>query len=237
MPPAPVWTDLPASGSSLSEETYRRLCVALDEGEWVAEQRLPSENVLAERYRVSRPILRQAIARLRAEGRVSSRKGSGHFVRPSAPLVRYEFGTLQSLPDVRLFLEFRCFLESEIAAQAAEHGSATDTDRVGARLVELNRALARGEEAIHEDIAFHEAIATASGNRFLAATLKGLEAQTTFTIRLIRELSDRPLRERSRETAGEHQAVAKAIAAGDRDAARAAMTRHLQGGIKRLFGR
>ena len=65
----------------LSDEVSDQLLGLLASGAWPNESRLPSEHELARRFAVSRPILRQALARLRAEGRVISRKGAGSYVR------------------------------------------------------------------------------------------------------------------------------------------------------------
>jgi GntR family transcriptional regulator len=47
-------------------------------------ERLPSENELAQRYGTSRPTVRRAIARLKAEGLVITEQGRGAFVRPDS---------------------------------------------------------------------------------------------------------------------------------------------------------
>lgn len=50
-------------------------------------ERLPSEHYLAQRYGTSRPTVRRAIARLKAEGLAVTEQGRGAFVRPD-PHVR-----------------------------------------------------------------------------------------------------------------------------------------------------
>ena len=56
----------------LSDEVYDQLLDLLGSGAWPKGSRLPSEHELARRFAVSRPILRQALVRLRAEGRLYS---------------------------------------------------------------------------------------------------------------------------------------------------------------------
>src|SRR4029453_3069328 len=47
---------------------------------------LPTEAELRDRYGVTRPVIRQAVAQLRAEGWVQTRQGAGSFVpEPGAP--------------------------------------------------------------------------------------------------------------------------------------------------------
>lgn len=199
-------------------------------------EKLPSENALAERFGVSRPVVRQALVQLRTEGRVFSRKGSGNYVSDKPePQPVIPFGAFHSIPDVRNFLEFRCSLEGEIAAQAARRSHAGDVAEVHNCLLRWEKAVARGQPAIEEDVAFHTAIANASGNRFFALTLAAINEQSRFAIRLVRELSGRALSSRLDDVRREHRAIDAAITAGNPEQAKAAMAAHLQNGIRRLF--
>ncbi|SAI67232.1 GntR family transcriptional regulator [Bordetella ansorpii] len=221
----------------LSDQAYEALLALLGTDEFAAGMRLPAENALAERFGVSRPVLRQALARLRAEGRIQSRKGSGHFVdqpRPQASMV--SFGQLTSIPDVRSFLEFRCSVEGEIAARAAQHHTDEDMALIVERRQDFERALLAGASGVDEDIAFHLAIAQASGNRFFSMTMQALVAQTRFSIELVRSLADRSRAQRHDEVCREHAAIVDGIASRDARVARDAMLAHLHGGISRLFG-
>jgi DNA-binding FadR family transcriptional regulator len=221
--------------TSFAEGVYQQMAQCLERGEWVAGQRLPSEAELAQRFAVSRPVVRQALARLKAESRLFSRKGSGHYVREAGGEIAYGFGTLSNVPDVRAFLEFRCFLESEIAAQAAAKVTPEGLVEIERNQQRLREAIAAGEAGIQEDIDFHLAIARASGNRFFISTLAALSEQTRCAIRLIRELSDRSLEARFVDVDREHARILEGIASRDAAAARQAMAEHLQGGIRRLF--
>ncbi|WP_084698361.1 FadR/GntR family transcriptional regulator [Muricoccus aerilatus] len=96
----------------LSHEVYDRLRGLLGSGSFPRDARLPAEEELARRFAVSRSVLRQALVRLRVEGHVVSRKGSGSFVRELPRPASPSFGPLHSIPDMRAFLEFRCGVES-----------------------------------------------------------------------------------------------------------------------------
>ena len=71
--------------STYADQVYGRILVEILGGTFPPGSRLPGENDLAQRFRVSRPIVREAIARLRVDGLVEARRGSGTFVlsRPS----------------------------------------------------------------------------------------------------------------------------------------------------------
>ncbi|WP_144109620.1 FadR/GntR family transcriptional regulator [Paraburkholderia sp. BCC1886] len=220
------------------EHAYDQLLALLSDPEFSPDARLPSEQTLAERFGVSRPMLRQALVRLRAEGRIYSRKGSGHYVskdRGTAPGLA--FSTLASIPDVRSFLEFRRSLEGESAACAAQTGDRVAFAKLRKSHLKLAQTLAAGEPGIEQDIAFHMAVAQATGNRFFTHTLAALSEQMSFSIRLVRDLAGRPVVARREEVLHEHVQILDAIDAGDAAGARAAMRAHIDGGIARLFER
>lgn len=221
----------------LSQEVYERLLAWLRETAPAPDTRLPGEHQLALRFAVSRPVLRQALARLRVEGRLYARKGSGTFIRaPAENLPAIAYDALANIPDVRSFLEFRCSLEGELAAHAAQRRTPDDIAAIDHAQRTLADEIAAGRPGIEEDIALHAAIARASGNRFFVATLAALADQTRFSIKLTRELATRPAAERFKDIRREHAAICDAISDGDAERARNAMVAHLHGGIERLFG-
>ncbi|WP_347557454.1 FCD domain-containing protein [Robbsia sp. KACC 23696] len=226
-----------AAPTTRSDHAYAQLIVLLDEGDKTPHTRLPGEQTLSRQFGVSRPVLRQALTRLHTEGRIYSKKGAGHFVSEigaQGPVIA--LGTLASLADVRRFLDFRCSLEGESARLAALARSRGDLARIQQCRRRLEAAFVAGESGIQQDIAFHVAIAHATGNRFFAHTIAALSAPMQFSIRLVRDLSEESPDARRKAVVREHARVAEAIADRAPDAARAAMIAHLQQGIIRLFG-
>lgn len=233
--------DIPAAPARpsrlLSDKAYEDLMQLLGTPGFEPRARLPGETALAQRLGVSRPVLRQAFARLRDEGRIHARKGSGTFVTEAMPQVKpLSLGTLQNIADIRAFLEFRCFMEGEAAARAALMRNVDEMHQVSRCRERFEQALADGSDAIEEDIAFHDAVAQACGNRFFSMTMTALAPQTRFSIGLSRSLAGRPRDTRRAGVCQEHAAVEQALARQDAAAARQAMEAHLRGGIARLFG-
>jgi GntR family transcriptional regulator len=78
--------------SAMYKQLADRLAEAIAEGEYEPGHMLPSETQLMERYSVSRPTVRSAIAELRTMGLVESQHGKGSFVRahglPAATIER-----------------------------------------------------------------------------------------------------------------------------------------------------
>lgn len=221
---------------NLADQVYDQLLSLVAREGLAPHARLPGETELAHRFEVSRPVVRQALARLRAEGRVYARQGAGNFVGEPPPLSAVTFGALQSIPDIRALLDFRCVLEGETAARAAACTDRQLLHAITAKRRLFEAAVAQGKPAIDEDIAFHRAIAEAGGNRFFVLTMAALEEQFRYAVKLARELSPQPKAHRARDVREEHRAIDTAIAAGDPKAARDAMNRHLRGGMARLFG-
>jgi GntR family transcriptional regulator len=102
-------------------------------------ERLPSENDLAQRYGTSRPTVRRAIARLKAEGLIVTEQGRGAFVRPD--------------PHVRLLLTGASYRKHRglglpgFNAQALEQGQAPEQ-----RLRDVTTISAPTEVALRLDI-------------------------------------------------------------------------------------
>lgn len=221
----------------LSDKAYDDLMQLLGTPGFEPRARLPGETVLAQRLGVSRPVLRQAFARLREEGRIQARKGSGTFVTDALPQVKpLSLGTLENIADIRAFLEFRCFIEGEAAARAALMRNADQMHKVSLCRERFEQALAAGSDAVEEDVAFHDAVAQACDNRFFGMTMTALAPQTRFSIGLSRRLAGRPREARTAGVCREHLAIELAVGRHDAAAARHAMEAHLRGGIARLFG-
>lgn len=101
-----------SSGYSAWRLITEELRVEIDDGRLHAGDRLPTENVLAERFGVNRHTARQAIAALAEDGLVESRRGSGTFVTGEA---------------VRLH---RIGLRTRLTSSLGDQGSAAATGRV-----------------------------------------------------------------------------------------------------------
>ncbi|MGW5317752.1 GntR family transcriptional regulator, partial [Nocardia thailandica] len=84
--------------------------------------KLPSERVLAEQWRVSRPTVSSAIAVLRQQGLVESRQGSGTVVRdvPAAPRARERYERAAALGTMYSDAESVHFPAVEIVGAPAD---------------------------------------------------------------------------------------------------------------------
>ena len=232
------WDGVPPK-ARLGDRLAQHMSALIECGEFGEGERLPAESDLAVRFRVSRPVIREALSRLRVLGMITSRKGSGSYVgrranRPAETLAAIGFGPLSSLAQVRQCYEFRISIEGDAAYHAAGNRSAD-------MLLALREALDRMESALAEiggmnaDIAFHEAVARASGNAFFETAMLSMRTPLEFAVNLARSLAlTRPLQHMLMVQA-EHVAIFKAIEAQDKDGARSAMRGHIENACCRVF--
>ncbi|RYE84213.1 MAG: FadR family transcriptional regulator, partial [Hyphomicrobiales bacterium] len=133
--------------------------------------KLPSADRLCEQFSVSRTVVREAIASLKAEGRLRSLRGSGVYVaKPQERTGRQSMYMVapQEIGDILDFMEFRIAIEVEAAALAAERRTETHLLRMAQALSQFQRHTHDSTLASGADRAFHRAIGEATNNeRFI----------------------------------------------------------------------
>lgn len=134
--------------------------------------RLPSENDLSHQLGVSRPIVREGLARLRADGLLESRQGAGVFVASQPGAAAFKLvenrAVVVAPRELRDIFELRAIVEVSAAELAAQRRTAADLARMRSALAEMDRAIAEERDGSAADAAFHTAIATATRNASLA---------------------------------------------------------------------
>lgn len=223
------------STGKLGDRVYEYILSQIITGEFAVAARLPSESELAERLAVSRPIVREALGRLREDGVVESRRGSGSYVlRRPAPDVR-SFAPISSIADIQRCFVFRIAVEGEIAALAAKMRDEDGLLKLRHAFIALEIVSEQRRLGVEEDIAFHRAVAETTGNHFFVTTLNALHEQIATGINLNRNLSLIQPRPRLLSVQREHKAILDAIELGDEAAARRAMQLHLENARRRVF--
>ena len=222
---------------NLTEEVVGRLAAEITGGGLAPGARLPTEQAMMSAMGVSRTVVREAVAALRAEGLVVTRQGVGAFVATDAKRrpFRLDPDGIESLSEAIKVMELRRAVEIEAAGLAAERGTQRQIDDVGRALEAMDKAIERGETAIDEDRIFHRAVAEATGNPQFA---RFLEFLGHFVIPR-HAVADAPWRKGGQARPfldlfqKEHRAIYEAIGERSAEAARAAMRRHLTNSLKR----
>ena len=221
------------------QRLYRQIAEQLRQlmasGEFAVGSRLPAERDLAVQLGVSRPSVREALIALEVEGMIEVRTGSGIYVQSTTAAKRPPAHTASDTSTEWGPLEVmsaRILVESEVAALAAQNAQEKNIQAIRDGLQKMKQEAARHEIPCEGDEAFHEAIAQACGNSVLHDTVQRFWIARKGP--LFARLGDYFEHPASWQAAiAEHQAVLDAIEAGDANAARKAMQKHLKQAHKR----
>jgi DNA-binding FadR family transcriptional regulator len=225
---------VPLKPANLTDQVSSTMTARIVTGAFAPGTRLPTEQALSSEFGVSRTVVREAISRLKSEGLVETRQGSGAFVAQSKLGIPFRIDpvSVDSFEATIDILELRLAVESEAAALAAERASAAQLDVIRNALAAVRAAFERRDDGVEEDLMFHRAIAEATNNSKYVDLTQFLERYVRHQIQITGGHAARA--SRMRATQSEHEEIFDAIAARDSDAARASARRHFRKGIERI---
>jgi GntR family transcriptional repressor for pyruvate dehydrogenase complex len=215
----------PIKKTRIPEEIADRIRLLILDGTCPPGRPLPSERVLAERFRVSRGSIRDAFRMLEMIGLLETRHGQGTFpheltvdrlVAPLASILTYRRDLRDELMDVR-----RMF-EPAVARMAALRATEEDLADLQRILDTQRRKLKTGQSAIVEDTAFHAVLARATRNRVIVRIMETLNDLLVESRTLTLKQKGRPVR-----SVKGHEAVVAALVRRDPEAAAQAMREHI----------
>lgn len=227
--------DLLDRAPSLAHKLAQRLHEDIVRGRYVPGERLPTEQKIAQMYGVSRPIVREAIGRLKHDGLVTSRQGAGAFVAEArTPTVfRLDVADFADKAEIGNLIELLIAVEAAASGHAARRRTEAQLAGIQAQLDAMQAAIERGDPGVDEDLAFHRAIVEATGNPFFRDMSDFLDHRVRSFIRAARSNTAR-VQGLTAAVQVEHQAIFDAIAARDPQSARDAAERHLLRAAERL---
>jgi DNA-binding FadR family transcriptional regulator len=221
-------------GPHLSTLVASSISREIAQGRLKAGDQLPTEQALATTFGVSRNVVREAIARLRSEGRIWSQQGRGAFVADGAntTVLTIDYDVLQQGNAFRSLFELRGILEVEAAALAARRRTDGDIVAMKEALETMSAAPYGSVTWLNTDLEFHKTIAAATGNPYMVQFLTFVSERVRDSILAAgnQQRSD----DMASITLGEHRRILEAIAAGDPPAAQVAMQQHLAGAAHRV---
>lgn len=236
--PLPTRSDDRASQpatQSLSQRVYDAILDRIVRQEFPEAGRLPSETALARSFGVSRPVVREALARLRDDGIVTSRKGSGSYVQSRVGNARADIPPIDGINQVLKCHEFRAELEPIAAAVAARNPDRTAIDGIRHALAGIQSETGVPHADASADFAFHLAVARASGNPYYDFVLSSIRDHLVFAMTLGRQLGIRDPRARMERRRIEHREIYAAILQGDAELAAQLMRQHITESRRRLL--
>ncbi|MFL9924322.1 FadR/GntR family transcriptional regulator [Herbaspirillum lusitanum] len=220
---------------ALSDTVARQLLEKIDAGAFSRGSKLPTEVVLAQEFGVSRTVVREAISKLKHEGVVEPRQGSGVFITEQAGIkpLRIDYAEVSSPEAVLQIVELRRAIEAEVAAQAAKRRTDDDMRAIEEALARIGQDVKQGGDGVAADVEFHRALASATRNPYFIKTLEFLSQYLEVATAVTRGNEAR-YEDFSRQVREEHEAIVAAIRAGDEMAARSAAQNHMFNAARRL---
>lgn len=215
----------PVRSGQTTEHVVARVYELIKHEDLKPGERLPPERELSKQLGISRPSLRAALSSLISMGVLQSRQGSGTFLVDGPPALDSE--PLRLLAQLHGFsvehmFETRSILEVGAAGLAAERATGDQLASMSEEIAEMFACLDDPQAFLIHDVAFHRAVAAASGNPTLATLV---------------EMVSTVLHERRRETIARandlndavesHRRIYRAIRARNPEEAREAMREHI----------
>ena len=209
----------------------------VQQGQWPAGHKLPSESEIMAEFEVSRTVVREALSRLQAAGAVETRHGIGTFVLAPRESANFSLGSvdLAMVGDVIALLELRISLETEAAGLAAQRRTDAQLAQMQTALDDFQAALGQENDAVPSDFAFHMEVARATHNRHFADLMGYLGTMVIPRARInTAQAAPEGRLNYLQKVHGEHESILSAIRNQDPEAARAAMRTHLSNSRERL---
>ena len=195
--------------------------------------RLPSEQQLAEAFEVSRTVIREAVARLKVEGLITTRQGLGAFVSSGRFSPRLDATELDASMRVAYVFELRCVMEPGMVGLAARRRTARQLEKIKAAQAAFALSVKTQQDDVEADIAFHRSIAEASGNPLFVSIIDFTQAALRESL-LVSHTSMAKVKGSLSRVQREHEAIYRAICDRDEAAARRAAANHLTHATSRL---
>ncbi|MBL8311828.1 MAG: FadR family transcriptional regulator [Burkholderiales bacterium] len=239
---------------SLADEAHRQLLLQLDMALWKPGAKLPPEKALADSLGVSRPVLREALARLKADGRIESRQGAGAFVAERNKIAAFRLHTaprsgatthrdahpVPAAEDAdtaeRELLELRQIVEAGAAELAAQRRTDADLMAIRNALGDMSAALSVRADGADADDRFHNAIAAATHNPQITRFVEFLGAQFSASRKVTWDHTGYAVGIAEVGHA-DHIAILEAIESSDAAAARVRAHAHVQRALDRVLAR
>lgn len=211
------------NNKTLPEQTADSIMEYIISNNMQPGDKIPNEFELAELLSVGRSTVREGVRILVSRNVLVIKRGAGTYIADNTGVPEDPLGLSFSRDKYALaadLIELRLILEPEIASLAALKATDKDIAAIMHKCDRVEELYYSGADHMPEDIAFHTAIARASGNQVIEKIVPIINT----SVALFCNLTARTLKE---ETITTHRNVAKAIAEHDSVSAKYAMMMHL----------
>jgi GntR family transcriptional regulator, transcriptional repressor for pyruvate dehydrogenase complex len=215
----------PVKRSRIYEHIVEQIRALIREGRWAPGDQIPPERELAERFKVSRTSVREALRALEMQGVIDSRQGGGTFVRTAdteALVPPLAAAILRGRRELAEVLEVRELIEPGIARRAAERATLEHVSELQTLLQRQRECIAEGRPFVDEDTAFHYTLARAADNHILLRLHNVILDVLRESRQSYLHVPDRP-----QTSLRGHEAILGAVRAQDGEAAYQASLEHI----------
>lgn len=200
------------------------LLSAIIDKKYPTGSQLPTETELCNMLGVSRITIRESLKKLQMMGVVSIQQGKGTFVKEVGlnTFMQPMFGLIDFDDfDIKTIYDARLYIETGSARLAAQNRTQQDIDKMEILIKQMQEAVKQQRLEIDKDRAFHIAIAEASKNNILKATVINLEDISSACVQRLNKVFSF-----MNEAHSQHVKIFEAIKQGDEDAAEQAIVEH-----------
>jgi DNA-binding FadR family transcriptional regulator len=186
-------------------------------------EKLPNEFELAEKYGVGRSTIREAVKLLVSSGILEVKRGSGTYVIStiSAELDPLGLSGIEDKTTLAMdIVNIRIILEPGIAELAALNATEANIEKLRKLCSIVETKIAKGENYVEDDIAFHICVAECSQNKVVEQLLPIIDTSVMMFVNVTHN-------KLTQETIMTHKAITDAIADHDPVRAKAAMVMHI----------
>jgi len=161
----------------LPDEIANKLSRLIQAQKLAPGDRLPSERGLCEQFSVSRPVIREALSRLKSEGLISIKRGVGVFVTERDPRDAFKIQDIDIDEKISITHVMELISTVEVAATrlAAERRTNEDLKQIRKCLIGMEYAIASDRLGDEEDYEFHQAIVLATHNPYFKTLSQHIE--------------------------------------------------------------
>lgn len=161
----------PINKNKLFQDITEQIIYMVKEGIWNPEEKIPGEIELAERFNVSRNILRESLKSLELSGILEAKAGKGTFLTKDAlkNIRKMElFNTLKSNNGIKELMEARLIIEPALAKLAVDNATDEEIEKIGKYCIDSNRY------TVNNGVKFHMSIVKLSQNKILYTLLSSI---------------------------------------------------------------
>jgi len=221
---------------SLSVQVARELGRRIVAGSFEPGSLIEDENALADRYQVSRVVIRDAVKILVGKGLLEVRRGIGTKVRPrnewillDDDVLAWHITATPRLDFITQLMDIRLAFEPKAARWAAERATPEDIAEIEKAAEGMEQESGSLEKFVVADALFHQAVLKAAHNEFLNAMEGVIYSALLVSVRI----TNQDPRKNS-DSVEFHREVCDAIAKGDGDKAEKLTEKLLRDAIRRL---